>query len=218
MPVTSARVKREPRPRYDLRRDEILDIAVAAFRRRGFAGTSMQDIGRALERTKGSLYYYFPDKEEILFHCHDRALDRIFQMARGVRASTRKPAERLRGLIEGHVALMVHEFHGTALALELSALGGRRLASVVRRRDEYEQILRAVIRDGVRAGIFRPVDPKLAAFAILGSINWIARWYRPRGGAGADAIGRSFADLHLRALLRHPPSGNAGRPPDGARS
>jgi AcrR family transcriptional regulator len=217
MPPAGATGKREPRPRYDVRRDEILDIAVAAFRRRGFAGTSMQDIGRALERTKGSLYYYFPDKEEILFDCHDRALDRIFQMAREVRGASRDPSERLRGLIEGHVALMVHEFHGTALALELSALGGRRLASVVRRRDKYEQILRNVIRDGVRAGAFRPVDPKLSAFAILGSINWIARWYRPRGSAGAEAIGKSFADLHLRALLRHPPSGSADRPSGAAR-
>jgi AcrR family transcriptional regulator len=217
MPAAGATRKREPRPRYDARRDEILDIAVAAFRRKGFAGTSMQDIGRALERTKGSLYYYFPDKEEILFDCHDRALDRILQMAREVRGASRDPAERLRGLIEGHVALMVHEFHGTALALELSALGGRRLASVVRRRDKYERILRTVIGEGVRTGAFRPVDPKLSAFAILGSINWIARWYRPRGGAGAEAIGQSFADLHLRALLRHPSSGSADRPP-GARS
>lgn len=218
MPAAAARSRRDPRPRFDARRDEILDIAVAAFRRRGFAGTSMQDIGRALERTKGSLYYYFPDKEEILFDCHDRALEHILAMAAAVRRETRSPAARLRGLIEGHVALMVHEFHGTALALELSALGGRRLQSVVRRRDAYERILRNVVKDGARAGIFRKVDPKLAAFSILGSINWIARWYRPRGGADAEAIGRTFADLHLRALLRHPPMGSADRPPGGARS
>ncbi len=218
MPAVSVRATREPRPRYDVRRDKILDIAVAAFRRKGFAGTSMQDIGRAIERTKGSLYYYFPDKEEILFHCHDRALGRILRMAGDVRRECRGPAERLRGLVEGHVALMVHEFHGTALALEFSALRGRRLGSVVRRRDEYERILRTVIRDGVRTGIFRPVDPKLTAFALLGSINWIARWYRPRGGAGAEAIGVFFADLYLNSLLRHPVARSAGRPLGVART
>lgn len=217
MPASAATRKSAPRPRYDLRRDEILDIAVGAFRRRGFAGTSMQDIGRALERTKGSLYYYFPDKEEILFQCHDRALDRILRMAAEVRRASRDPAERLRGLIEGHVALMVHEFHGTALALELSALGGRRRGSVVRRRDAYERILRDVIRAGVQSGALRSVDPKLASFAILGSINWIARWYRPRGGADAGAIGSAFADLYLNSMLRHPGARSPARASRGAR-
>lgn len=192
------------RPRYDARRDEILDIAVAAFRTKGYAGTSMRDIGRALMRTQGSLYYYFPDKESILYRSHERALDRVLEMAADVRRRTPDPAERLRGLIEGHVALMVQEFHGTAFALELGALSGSRLRAVVRRRDRYERILRGIIAAGVRRAQFHPVDPKITAFALLGSINWIARWYRPRGGAGIGEIGRAFADLYLRSLLRNP--------------
>jgi AcrR family transcriptional regulator len=195
---------RSRRLRYDARRDEILDIAVAAFRKKGYAGTSMRDIGRALMRTQGSLYYYFPDKEAILYRSHERALDRVLEMAAEVRRRTPDPAERLRGLIEGHVALMVQEFHGTAFALELGALSGSRLRAVVRRRDRYERILRGVIAAGIRRGQFHPADPKLTAFALLGSINWIARWYRPRGGAGIGEVGRTFADLYLRSLLRNP--------------
>jgi AcrR family transcriptional regulator len=204
---------RARRRRYDARRDEILDTAVAAFRRKGYAGTSMRDIGRALMRTQGSLYYYFPDKEAILFRSHERALDRVLRMAAEVRRATSDPAERLRGLIQGHIELMVQEFHGTAFALELGALRGSRLRAVVRRRDRYERILRGVIATGIRRGRFHAVDPKLTAFALLGSINWIARWYRPRGGAGITEVGRAFADLYLRALLRNPARGRAAGPP-----
>jgi AcrR family transcriptional regulator len=191
---------RAGRPKYLARRDQILNIAVSAFRRKGYFGTSMQDIGRALERTKGSLYYYFPDKESILYRCHERALDHILEVAREVRRESRGPAAALRHLIERHVAIMVHEFHGTALALEVGALSGARLDEVVKRRDRYERILRDVIAEGVRTGAFRSVDAKLAAFAILGSINWIAQWYRPAGRLRPEDIGVSFADLFLRGL------------------
>jgi len=186
--------------RYQARREQILGIAVAAFRRRGYAGTSMQDIGQALERTKGSLYHYFADKEAILFQCHERAHRHMLDVARGVRGRHSDPPAALRELIARHVEIMVHEFHGTALALEVGALTGRRLSRVVAQRDRYERILRGVVSAGVRRGAFRPVDVKLTTFAILGAINWIAQWYRPSGGARPGEIGRCFADLFLHAL------------------
>ncbi len=211
MPGSRKESRAKSGPRFLARRDQILDIAVAAFRQKGFAGTSMQDIGRALQRTKGSLYYYFPDKEEILHRCHVRALDHILAVAGGVRRRHARPDQALRELIVQHVRIMVHEFHGTALALELGALSGPRLQDVVRRRDRYEAMLREVLRRGVQQGRFRPVDVKLTAFAILGAINWIAQWYREHGEAGADTIGAHFADLFLRALAP-PRSGRRARP------
>jgi len=210
-------------PKYQARRDQILDIAVATFRNKGYAGTSTQDIGRALHLTKGSLYYYFRDKEDILFWCHERALDHLLAVAREVRRRHLDPATALGELIEQHVGIMVHEFRGTALALEVTALTDSRRTRVVSRRDRYERILRDIIEQGVNSGTFRPVDPKLASFAILGAINWMARWYRAGGGASPREIGRSFADLFVQSLRRRPapklkirgvrPSGRVRREP-----
>ena len=56
--------------------------------------------------------------------------------------------------------------------------------------------LREIIAEAIRGGEFRAVDPKIAAFAILGAINWIARWYRPGGSIDAPGLGQQFAD-HL---------------------
>jgi len=44
-------------------------------------------------------------------------------------------------------------------------------------------------------GLYTMLIP-MAVFAILGSINWIARWYRPEGALQADELGREFAE-HL---------------------
>ena len=95
---------------------------------------------------------------------------------------------------------MVDKFHGTALALQFDALDPPRRAAVVSVRDAYERSLRDVIAEGVQQKVFRPVNPKLAAFAILGALNWMARWYRAGGGASADEIGEEFASLFLDGL------------------
>ena len=67
------------------RRIEILKSAAAAFRRRGYHGASVDEIASALEMTKGNLYYYFKNKEEILFACHDYSLDKLLTLMADVR-------------------------------------------------------------------------------------------------------------------------------------
>ena len=68
------------------RRIEILKSAAAAFRRRGYHGASVDEIASALEMTKGNLYYYFKNKEEILFACHEYSLDKLLALMADVQA------------------------------------------------------------------------------------------------------------------------------------
>ena len=53
-----------------------------------------------------------------------------------------------------------------------------------------------------RSGLFRPLDPKVPVFVILGAINWIARWYRPEGSLHAPELGAQFADHLIGGLAR----------------
>jgi hypothetical protein len=55
----------------------------------------------------------------------------------------------------------------------------------------------------MRAGAFAHNDPKMLAFAIFGSVNWIPRWFDPRGPFSSDEIANRFAD-YLIAGLRPP--------------
>ena len=195
---------RQPSPhvarKRKLKRHLILESAVKAFASRGFYGTSMDDIAEELHLTRGSLYYYFRDKEEILALCHLAALDAVLEAAERVRAAGLPPDETLRLLVVEHVRIQVDKFHGTALALEFDALEPRARAAVVAARDRYEGALREILADGIAAGLFRPVDPKLAAFAIFGAINRIGRWYRATGPATPDEIGAQFAAVFLEGL------------------
>ena len=189
-------------PRSKRRKVEILRAAARTFRRRGFHGAAMADIAADLEMTKGNLYYYFQNKEEILFFCQNTSLDRLLSAARRI-ARQRRPADRkLRELIVEQVRCMLDELYGAGAHLEVDALRAGRYRRIVRKRDEYERILRSIIAEGVRHGAFRKTDPKLAGLAILGAVNWSARWYRPDAGESADTIADTFADYLVRGLKK----------------
>lgn len=192
---------RAARPRaLSARRIEILKSAAAAFRRRGYHGASVDQIARAMRMTKGSLYYHFRDKEEILFVLHDWSVDLLLERLREVQESGAPPAEKLRRLIHAFVHMIIDELHGTALTLDLQALSPARLRRVIAKRDRFDRGLRAIVRDGVKRGQFAPGDPKLVSFAVLGAVNWIPRWFDPRGPAGSEDVARAFSDLLLRGL------------------
>src|SRR6266496_6783932 len=116
------------RPKHDRngkvrrRRVEILRSAAAAFRRRGYHGASVEEIARTLRMTKGSLYYYFKNKEEILYFCHDYSLDILLDLLERVERGGRAPDEKLRLLVVSFVHMIIDELHGTALTMDLQAL------------------------------------------------------------------------------------------------
>ncbi len=187
-------------PRSAERRLEILQSAAAAFRRRGYHGASVEEIARALKMTKGNLYYYFRDKQDILFGCHEYSLGVALELLERVEAEPLPPDERLRRLIAGFVHLIIDELHGTGLTLELEALPRPLWQKVVAKRDRFDRGLRKILQDGMDQGLFVPGDPKLLAFAIMGALNWISRWYDPRGEAHSDDIAASFADYLVAGL------------------
>jgi AcrR family transcriptional regulator len=182
------------------KRVEILKSAAAAFRHRGYHGASVEEIAQALEMTKGNLYYYFKNKEAILFACHQYSLDLLLGVFDEVQKSADPADQKLRRLIQAFVHMILDELHGTALFLDLEALSKPHLRQIVRRRDEFDRGLRQILREGMRTGVFTEGDPKLLGFAILGAINWIPRWFDPRGAALSTEIADTFADFVVAGL------------------
>jgi AcrR family transcriptional regulator len=190
-----------PGARRAHRKVEIMRSALAAFSRRGYHGASVGEIARALGMTKGSLYYYFKDKEDILFFCHDYSLDILLARLREVERERSPPPVKLRKLIVSFVHMILDELHGTALTMDLQALSPSHFRRVVAKRDRFDRGLRRVVRRGIHSGHFAAGDAKLITFAILGAANWITRWYDPRGPLRSEEIADAFADYLLLGLL-----------------
>ena len=165
--------------RADARRTEILEGALVAMRDHGLHGAGMRDIARAAGLSTGNLYYYFRNKKELVYACQDRALDALLEVLAS--AQDRPDAEeRLAALIDGHLHVVMAG--GASLHLDLDDLPKPLFKKIVHKRDQYERGVRLLLAGGQRQGLVRPGEPKLQAFALLGALNWVARWYRPGQG------------------------------------
>jgi TetR/AcrR family transcriptional regulator, cholesterol catabolism regulator len=183
-------------------RVEILKAAAAAFRKLGYHGATVEEIAAALHMKKGNLYYYFRNKEEILFACHQYSLDRLLAILDDIERSGVSPDQKLRRLISAFVHTILDELHGTALGLDLEALSPAHLRTVIVRRDRFDKGMREVLKEGIRSGTFVYADAKLLSFAILGAVNWIPRWYNPDGPSTSQEIADKFADYLIGGLRR----------------
>jgi AcrR family transcriptional regulator len=196
-----ARRPRNANPHASTRID-ILKSAAKAFRRLGYHGATVEQIAAALHMKKGNLYYYFKNKEEMLFACHQYSLDRLMQLLDQVEHSGVEADAKLRRLIVAFVHTILDELHGTALFLDLEALSPPHLKAVIVRRDQFERGVRKVLLEGMNDGTFTRGDPKLLAFALFGAVNWIPRWYNPAGPATSEEIADRFADFLIAGLRR----------------
>jgi len=189
----SARV----RQRNEARRLDILRAAARVFRRRGVAAAGMREIAEEAGLSPGNLYHYFSGKDEILLFCQERTLER---MLAAVASANGPAAERLRAVLRAHVHSMLDEMEGTTAHLDVEALPARMRAQMIERRDAYERAVRGIVAEGMKRGEFARGDAALVTRAMLGAVNWTARWYRPDGPQSVDEIADGLAEYLVKGL------------------
>ena len=129
----------------------------------------------------------------------------LLALLKDVQAAPSAPDVKLRTLVLAIVHLIIDELQGTALTLDLQALSPPLMRKVIARRDAFDAGLRAIIQDGMDQGVFMPGDPKMAGFAVMGAVNWIAKWFDPAGPMTSDEIGRAFADYLVGGMRTKQP-------------
>jgi AcrR family transcriptional regulator len=190
----------------ETRRDQIENVASNLFRERGYPGTSVRDIARALDIQGASLYSHVASKEDVLWSIVQRAADRFEEAADSAEEASRDAShpERLRALVRAHVGVVTENVeHASAFVYEWKFLSPERRAAIRRRRDRYEGRFRTLIAEGVATRAFGRVDPAVAAIFILTSLNGIPIWYRQEGRLSADRIANELAELAVRSVEAH---------------
>jgi len=188
--------------KYEARRLEILQAAAAAFSRKGFASATMEEIGEALDLTKGSLYYYFESKHDLLYFCQRYSLDRLLDDARRILETDQPAPRRLYDVIVSQLHCMLEEVGGSVAHLEFGSLAPERLEQIIALRDGYEELLRKLVRSGVDQGDFYDVEPRMVVWALLGSLNWTVQWFSPDGERSVAEIAHGFAQFLVRGITR----------------
>jgi AcrR family transcriptional regulator len=185
------------RQRNEARRMEILHAAARVFRRRGVSAAGMREIAEEAGLSPGNLYHYFSGKDEILLFCQERTVERMLEAAQQARGSA---VDRLRAVLRAHVHGMLDETEGATAHLDVEALPARMRAQMIEKRDAYERAVRGIVAAGVKSREFARCDAALVTRAMLGAVNWTARWYRPDGPQGVDEIADGLADYLVKGL------------------
>ena len=183
------------------RKRDILRAASEVFRLKGLHAAGMREIAAGAGMHAGNIYYYFANKQELLAFCQQDSLSQLQEMAARVASEADAPEDQLRGLIVGHVRILNETIPGSLAHLEIEALEEPWRRRIQERRDAYETTLRRVIENGIRRGVFREVDPKVATLAVLGAVNWTVKWFQGDGRRSATSIGEEFADQLVGGLL-----------------
>jgi TetR/AcrR family transcriptional regulator len=194
----SSRIQR----RSEARRMEILRAASRVFRRRGVAAAGMREIAEEADVSPGILYYYFSGKDEILLFCQERTLEHMLAAVEAAKALPASSAERLRGVLQAHVHAMLDELEGATAHLEVEALPEAMRAPVMEKRDRYERAVRALVAEGIKRGEFARADAALVTRAMLGAVNWSARWFRPDGPQTSAEVAQSLSDYLVKGLMK----------------
>lgn len=206
---SNARSQLAPTPRAkrrDRQRDAILRSAARLFRERGFADTGMRDIADAADLSAANLYHYFDGKNELLFYCQDRALDRMLAAVAEARKREASAVERLRYVFTAHLQTLLDDVEGATAHLQIESLSPALRTAIVKKRDRYELALRRLIADGVRAGELVSLDPAIVARAMLGAMNWTVTWFRPDGPDTAAAVGDVISRFLVRGIASRSPA------------
>lgn len=188
------------RPRIE-QRERLLRTAAQLFAEKGYHGTGVADLGRAVQLGRGGLYHHMGSKEDLLVEISVRHVREMVELGEEILACDLKPPDKLRVLsrrlmrtISENLSEVTVFFH------EVNSLSGKAREEVLDRRERFERIWQEVLDDGVAQGYFRVGGP-LVTKGLLGMHNYSYVWIDPAGRLQPEEIADVFCDLLLRGLL-----------------
>ncbi|HEY3786206.1 MAG TPA: TetR/AcrR family transcriptional regulator [Steroidobacteraceae bacterium] len=191
-PASPWRASRERLLDREVKREAVIRAAAHAFNHKGYHNTSLDDIAAALDVTKPTVYYYVSNKEQLLFECFVAGVEQIRSALRQVK-SLRVPArERLSAVLRNYAQAVASEFGWCMVRVEDQDLSAQMSAHIKAMKSQIDHGIRRLIREGVQDGSIHSCDPKMTAFALAGSLNWIAHWYRENQSMTATEIADAF--------------------------
>jgi AcrR family transcriptional regulator len=201
----SPQIKTKP----DDTKARIVEVAEALFRRLGYAKTAVADIAAELGMSPANVYRYFPSKNAIVEAICRRCLSDVEEQAWRVARSKAPAAERLERLI-----LEILAYHKENLITE-QRVNDMVLAAIehswetIRTHKEVmSNVTELILRDGIEAGEFEPVDPRATAGLIMRSVVCFTHpLMLSQGieeGEDVEAEARATVRFLLRAITPRP--------------
>jgi len=183
-------------------KEAILSQAAKMFRERGYQNTTLEDVAVSFGVSRPAIYYYFKSKQEILTNIHRQAREKLYTTAQKIYNMDLPTVEKFQRLIENHIYVVASE--ATILGIyyeEDKELNADYYKEVQESRRDYTNRLIELYQMGVKEGIFKDVNPTVAVFTVLGTANWVYRWFRETGPLSAKEVAALMSNLLMDTCL-----------------
>jgi len=182
--------------------DAIIAAAARVFRTKGYHAATVQDIADEVGILKGSLYHHVKSKEELLYLIVQEPIASIYERVAKIAAGDLAAGEKLRQVILAHLeAFDRHYPHLFVYLREREEMKRRFRERFKLSPKQYERCWQQILREGVKSGEFRPdLDVPVVSYGLLGMLNWLYKWYDPRGRLGVREVAGQLSTLALAGL------------------
>lgn len=172
------------------------EAGIRLIAQHGYEAVSLRMLAKEIGIQAGSLYNYINNKQQFLFDLLASIIrDLVEEMTQELQGLT-DPSERLRIFIRRHIDFHTRRKEEVFIGnMELRSLTPENSKVIRQMRDEYEEILRTIIRDGLQAGQFHCSDPTVVKLAIITMLTAIASWYKPEGRRKIDTLTAEYTTL-----------------------
>ena len=183
-------------------KERLLHVATRLFARHGFEGTSVQDIVDAAGVTKGAMYHYYGSKDDLLYEVYHQLLGMQTAHLEEIAAGPGTPEERLRAAASDVVITTLENLDdGIVFFRSLHMLPEEKQAQVRAERRLYQEKFRALVDEGVAAGIFRSdISSDIVVHYFLSVVNQLGSWYKPEGSLSPAQVADLFTELLLGGI------------------
>ena len=185
-------------------KEQITNQSIQLFEEKGFSQTSIQDIVDALNVTKGTFYYYFSSKEQLLMDIHLKYIDNLLirqqQILDNISLSHQEKLTKI-------IAMLIHDIKekgssGRVFFREIRHLKRDNIGKVKQKRNQFRLNIEDVVQQGISAGEFKQdLRADMVTFGILGVANYSYNWYMPDGEVTPDELTAIFSNLVLSGIV-----------------
>lgn len=181
------------------KRDAILRAATEIINIKGYALATMTEIGAALDLRDAALYYYFPNKQALVFACHQSSLERFERVLGETTGSSGAGFEKLESFL---TALMVDSARNGPLLYfgDRSYLDEGQRDEIAAWSERLTRRLEHLIEEGMADGSITPCEPQLVVQLLIGMLVWLAKWVPTVEGVTVDRLMAAIGVASLRGL------------------
>ena len=164
-------------------REAIFSAATRLFGERGYTGTTMRDIAKAVGILPGSLYAHIQSKDAVLLEIIESGVDRFNAAVDRIDAMHLAPEPALREAVREHLRIVADNPSRTLIVFhQWRFLDDDNRDRLLAKRAHYEAFFVRTVRSGIELDQFDPhLDPKVTVLAMLGALNWTPEWFSPGG-------------------------------------